>query len=76
MAGNVWEWIATLDHLYPYNADRVRRDEAVQASGRRILRGGCYANPQGFSRCACRFRLPPTVRNEFIGFRLAFSNAG
>lgn len=76
MAGNVWEWTATLDHLYPYNADRVRRDEAVQASGRRILRGGCYANPQGFSRCACRFRLPPTVRNEFIGFRLAFSNAG
>ncbi|MCG8351838.1 MAG: formylglycine-generating enzyme family protein [Chloroflexales bacterium] len=71
MAGNVWEWTTTLDHIYPYNADDGR--EAAQASGRRILRGGCYANPQGFSRCACRFRLPPTVRNEFIGFRLAFS---
>lgn len=70
MAGNVWEWTTTLDKLYPYDANDGR--EQVSAPGRRILRGGCYANPQGFARCACRFRLPPTVRNEFIGFRLAF----
>lgn len=69
MAGNVWEWTATLDRLYPYDPDDGR--EQIPAAGRRILRGGCYANPQGFARCACRFRLPPTVRNEFIGFRLA-----
>jgi formylglycine-generating enzyme required for sulfatase activity len=37
---------------------------------RRVLRGGCYANPEGFARCACRFRLAPTSRTPFLGFRL------
>jgi formylglycine-generating enzyme required for sulfatase activity len=69
MAGNVWEWTASLDALYPYVTADGR--ERPQATGRRILRGGCYANPHGFARCACRFRLPPAVRNEFLGFRLA-----
>lgn len=71
MAGNVWEWTASLDRTYPYDPGDGR--EARHAAGRRILRGGCYANPQGFARCACRFRLPPTIRNEFIGVRLAYS---
>lgn len=38
---------------------------------RRILRGGCYANPEGFARCACRLRLAPERRTPFLGFRLA-----
>jgi len=71
MAGNVWEWTTSLDQRYPYAADDGREDP--RAPGRRILRGGCYANPHGFARCACRFRLLPTVRNEFLGFRLARS---
>lgn len=71
MAGNVWEWTASLDLGYPYAADDGREDP--RAFGRRILRGGCYANPHGFARCACRFRLLPTVRNPFMGFRLARS---
>ncbi len=69
MAGNVWEWTSSLDARYPYRADDGR--EAPDGVGRRIMRGGCYANPHGYARCACRFRLPPTVRNEFTGFRLA-----
>ena len=71
MAGNVWEWTASLDALYPYIPGDGREDP--RAPGRRILRGGCYANPHGFARCACRFRLLPTVRNPFLGFRLASS---
>jgi formylglycine-generating enzyme required for sulfatase activity len=70
MAGNVWEWTASLDRPYPYAADGR---ENPQTQGRRILRGGCYANPHGFARCACRFRLAPDTRNDFIGFRLACS---
>jgi len=69
MAGNVWEWTASLDALYPYTRGDGRED--LRAPGRRILRGGCYANPNGFARCACRFRLLPNVRNSFLGFRLA-----
>jgi formylglycine-generating enzyme required for sulfatase activity len=71
MAGNIWEWTSSLDQRYPYAADDGR--EHPQAAGRRILRGGCYANPHGFARCACRFRLAPHTRNDFIGFRLAHS---
>jgi formylglycine-generating enzyme required for sulfatase activity len=69
MAGSVWEWTASLDALYPYDPGDGREDP--RAPGRRILRGGCYANPHGYARCACRFRLLPTVHNPFLGFRLA-----
>lgn len=71
MAGNVWEWTSSLDASYPYLAADGR--EQPDGPGRRIMRGGCYANPHGFARCACRFRLPPTASNEFTGLRLAAS---
>jgi toxoflavin biosynthesis protein ToxD len=71
MAGGIWEWTCSLDLPYPYNPNDGR--EELATPGRRILRGGCYANPHGYARCACRFRLLPTVRNEFLGFRVAFS---
>jgi formylglycine-generating enzyme required for sulfatase activity len=69
MAGTVWEWTASLDRQYPYRDDDGRNDP--QAAGRRILRGGCYANPIGYARCACRFRLLPQVFNDFLGIRPA-----
>jgi formylglycine-generating enzyme required for sulfatase activity len=71
LAGTVWEWTSSLEALYPYDPSDGR--EEPLAPGRRILRGGCYANPHGFARCACRFRLLPSVRNTFLGFRLARS---
>jgi toxoflavin biosynthesis protein ToxD len=71
MCGNVWEWTASLDRPYPYDPGDGRED--VRAPGRRIMRGGCYANPHGYARCACRFRMAPHMRNEFLGFRLACS---
>jgi formylglycine-generating enzyme required for sulfatase activity len=71
MAGGVWEWTSSLDTPYPYNTADGREDPA--AAGRRILRGGCYANPHGYARCACRFRLAPSLHNEFLGFRIAVS---
>jgi formylglycine-generating enzyme required for sulfatase activity len=70
LAGNVWEWTASLDGAYPYPTSGARE---VPGSGRRILRGGCYANPHGFARSACRFRLGPAIKNTFIGLRLACS---
>jgi toxoflavin biosynthesis protein ToxD len=45
-------------------------DNDANHETRRVLRGGCYANPEGFARCACRFRLAPTTRTPFVGFRL------
>jgi formylglycine-generating enzyme required for sulfatase activity len=37
---------------------------------RRVIRGGCFANPEGFARCACRLRLQPERRTPFLGLRL------
>jgi toxoflavin biosynthesis protein ToxD len=71
-AGNVWEWTSTLDALYPYDPSDGREDPGPP--GRRIIRGGCYANPHGYARCACRFRMAPAMHNEFLGFRLAYSS--
>lgn len=73
MAGNVWEWTTTADALYPYRADDGR--EHHDTPGRRIVRGGCYANPHGYARTACRFRMPPTMTNDFLGFRLVRDSA-
>jgi toxoflavin biosynthesis protein ToxD len=68
MAGTVWEWTSSLDALYPYDPHDGRED--LTAPGRRIIRGGCYVNPSGYARCACRFRMAPQVTNAFLGFRL------
>ncbi len=41
---------------------------------RRVIRGGCFANPEGFARCACRLRLQPERRTPFLGMRLVRDN--
>ncbi len=51
----------------------IRQPEHVPppTETRRIIRGGCFANPEGFARCACRLRLQPERRTPFLGVRLA-----
>lgn len=71
MAGTVWEWTQSLDALYPYHADDGRNHH--DAPGRRIIRGGCYVNPHGYARTACRFRMDPALTNPFLGMRLAYT---
>ena len=68
MAGSVWEWTSSLDLLYPYDPDDGRND--AKSPHRRVIRGGCYVNPQGYARCACRFRMAPEMTNPFLGFRI------
>jgi formylglycine-generating enzyme required for sulfatase activity len=68
MAGSVWEWTESLDLLYPYDPHDGRND--ATAPGRRVIRGGCYVNPQGYARCACRFRMAPDMTNPFLGLRI------
>lgn len=72
MAGTVWEWTLSLDLLYPYVHNDGRNDES--ALGRRVIRGGCYVNPHGYARCACRFRMAPDMTNPFLGFRIVRVN--
>jgi formylglycine-generating enzyme required for sulfatase activity len=59
----------------PRFLQRLLRNEPEHAlpavEVRRIIRGGCYANPEGFARSACRLRLSPERRTPFLGIRLA-----
>lgn len=68
MAGTVWEWTTSIDAPYPYIADDGRND--LGAEGRRVIRGGCYVNPISYARCACRFRMQPSMTNAFLGVRV------
>ncbi len=85
LAGNVWEWTQSRQAAYPYADDGRNESDAAPLRRRwwqrpappaaspdlrRILRGGCYVNPEGFARCACRLRLLPAQRTPFLGFRL------
>jgi len=71
MAGNVWEWTSSLYKAYPYELTEER--EAVDAQGRRVLRGGSYGYKATYARCAFRLRLSPDGRERDIGFRVALS---
>lgn len=76
MAGNVWEWTASLQAAYPYVASDGR-ESPTPVEGmdrRRIMRGGCWANPLHYARTTCRFRLPPERSTHLLGLRLASSD--
>ena len=69
MAGNVWEWTASLYQPYPYDAGDGREDP--EAAGDRIVRGGAYDEAPLPARCAWRHAVPPDLRAANIGFRVA-----
>ncbi len=67
MAGNVWEWTASLYQPYPCRPDDGREDP--ESEGSRVVRGGSWDYSRGFSRCAYRGGLIP-VNFYDLGFRL------
>jgi formylglycine-generating enzyme required for sulfatase activity len=70
LAGNVWEWVSSLYHPYPFDPTDGR--EAPAAPGERVLRGGSFASPGlRWGRCAFRSRSHPGRRQAHIGFRVA-----
>jgi sulfatase modifying factor 1 len=62
LAGNVWEWTAT---AYASYDGRIHEDK-------RVLRGGSWGGGDPRTeRATNRFRLAPTARAQFLGFRCA-----
>jgi formylglycine-generating enzyme required for sulfatase activity len=70
LAGNAWEWTASLHLPYPYDAADGREDP--DAPGQRALRGGSFRSPgSGYLVTAFRSRSHPTRRRDHLGFRVA-----
>jgi formylglycine-generating enzyme required for sulfatase activity len=69
LAGNVWEWVSTAYHPYPYDAGDGRED--TPSPEERVLRGGSYASPARHLRCAARSRSYAGRLAPHIGFRVA-----
>jgi formylglycine-generating enzyme required for sulfatase activity len=69
MAGNVWEWIASLyDANYKFSEQLLSNNDT---SSRRVLRGGSWNNKPYNLRSASRGNNTPDLRNYDIGFRLS-----
>ena len=68
MAGNVWEWTASLFRDYPYRADDGREDPT--SPDVRVLRGGAFSDFRRVVRCAFRDYYYPNLGNFYVGFRV------
>ena len=69
LAGNVWEWTASVLRPYPYAADDGR--EEAGSDGPRVVRGGSFIHGAGEIRCSWRHGMLPGVVDHYVGFRLA-----
>jgi serine/threonine protein kinase len=69
LAGNVWEWVSSLNRPYPYQAEDGR--ESPAEIGRRILRGGSWRSEPEFLRTYFRYEADQMTADLDIGFRCA-----
>ena len=72
MHGNVWEWV---EDCYHENYEGAPTDGSAWMSGcgsgvRAVVRGGSWSDDPRYLRSAFRYRLTPSYRNYYYGFRL------
>jgi formylglycine-generating enzyme required for sulfatase activity len=68
LAGNVWEWTASLMWSYPYDAGDGREGSR---GGARVVRGGAFVHGAGEARCSYRHGMLPGAMDHYVGFRVA-----
>ena len=76
MAGNAREWV---QDCYTRNYKDAPEDgSAVESGGcaERVIRGGGWSYDAGYCRSALRSGSVPTLRSNFLGFRVAADLAG
>ena len=74
MHGNVWEWCRDVyTEKLPGGRDpEVEPDENTKGSYR-VYRGGAWGGKAAHCRSASRFKLPPSIRDSSLGFRVSRS---
>lgn len=71
MSGNVDEWCS--DWYGDYSSEAVTDPMGPTSGSHRVTRGGTWINYAAFCSTASRGISTPTIRDSFIGFRLALS---
>lgn len=72
MAGNVWEWCATMNGRgYPYALEDEWHDAYLEQDKPRRLRGGAFWSEAQYVRASYRSNLSPRRRLDLIGLRVA-----
>jgi formylglycine-generating enzyme required for sulfatase activity len=70
LSGNVLEWCRT---KWESGYRAYENDSTLEGTVRRVVRGGAFARPVNFVRCASRYFGPPLYRYLGFGFRVVVS---